>query len=247
MKEIRYEKYSVRRNEEMKYELIKYDKTLEPRALIGSLLNIYEDYQSSIGRKSSMNSNYLNKKNNPEKALSKSWYDKADDKQIQQLNKNLTSIFRTQNPVSNDELFWTSFKGYAVNLKNVKCKLNKKVNGLSAKPIIDIAIEINHFLDGEQCVTALQGLGYSYRGTNVLPERHYFSKGEPRTHQIHMYQTGNRYLFEQINFRDYLRSNELARSEYEQLELNLSSVNTNDKHKYAEGKTDFVKSILERI
>ncbi|WP_144557648.1 GrpB family protein [Bacillus pumilus] len=121
------------------------------------------------------------------------------------------------------------------------------VNGLSAKPIIDIAIEIDFFLEGQQCVSALQGLGYSYRGTNVLPERHYFNKGEPRTHQIHMYQTGNRYLLEQLNFRDYLRSNELVRNEYEQLKLNLSSLNKNDKHKYAEGKTIFVQSILERI
>lgn len=133
---------------------------------------------------------------------------------------------------------------YIVNVHHIG---STAVNGLSAKPIIDIAIEINHFLDGEQCVTALQGLGYSYRGVNVLPERHYFSKGEPRTHQIHMYQTGNRYLLEQINFRDYLRSNELARSEYQQLKLNLSNENKNDKHKYAEGKTDFVMSILERI
>lgn len=61
-----------------------------------------------------------------------------------------------------------------------------------------------------------------------------------------MYQTGNRYLLEQINFRGYLRSNELARSEYQQLKLNLANVNKNDKHKYAEGKTEFVKSILER-
>lgn len=119
--------------------------------------------------------------------------------------------------------------------------------GLSAKPIIDIAIEIDDFLDGEQCVTALEGLGYSYKGTNVLPERHYFNKREPRTHQIHMYQTGNRYLLEQLNFRDYLRSNELVRSEYEQLKLYLSILNKNEKHKYAEGKTDFVQSILERI
>lgn len=126
MKGIQYEKYSVRRNEEMKYELIKYDKTLEPRDLIGSLLNIYEDYQSSTGRKSSMNSNYLSKKNNPEKALSKSWYDRADVKQIEQLKKNLVSIFRTQKAVSNDELFWTSFKGHAEALKNAECKLNKK-------------------------------------------------------------------------------------------------------------------------
>ena len=122
---------------------------------------------------------------------------------------------------------------YIVNVHHIG---STAVNGLSAKPIIDIAIEINHFLDGEQCVTALQGLGYSYRGINVLPERHYFSKGEPRTHQIHMYQTGNRYLLEQINFRDYLRSNELARSEYQQLKLNLANVNKNDKHKYAEEK-----------
>lgn len=132
---------------------------------------------------------------------------------------------------------------YIVNVHHIG---STAVNGLSAKPIIDIAIEINHFLDGEQCVTALQGLGYSYRGINVLPERHYFSKGEPRTHQIHMYQTGNRYLLEQINFRDYLRSNELARSEYQQLKLNLSNENKNDKHKYAEGKTEFVKSILDK-
>ncbi|MDX5486672.1 GrpB family protein [Bacillus pumilus] len=133
---------------------------------------------------------------------------------------------------------------YIVNVHHIG---STAVNGLSAKPIIDIAIEIDCFLDGKQCVTALQELGYSYRGINVLPERHYFNKGEPRTHQIHMYQTGNRYLLEQLNFRDYLRSNELVRNEYEQLKLNLSSLNKKDKHKYAEGKTNFVQSILERI
>ncbi|MEK5132985.1 GrpB family protein [Bacillus sp. FSL W8-0645] len=133
---------------------------------------------------------------------------------------------------------------YTVNVHHIG---STAVNGLSAKPIIDIAIEIDCFLDGKQCVTALQELGYSYRGINVLPERHYFNKGEPRTHQIHMYQTGNRYLLEQLNFRDYLRRNELVRNEYEQLKLNLSSLNKKDKHKYAEGKTNFVQSILERI
>lgn len=96
-------------------------------------------------------------------------------------------------------------------------------------------------------MTALEGLGYLYRGSNVLPERHYFNKGEPRTHQIHMYQTGNRYLLEQLNFRDYSRNNEQPRSEYEHLKHKLASSNKNDKHKYAEEKTDFVKSILERI
>lgn len=121
------------------------------------------------------------------------------------------------------------------------------VRGLSAKPIIDIAIEIEDFNDGKHCVTPLEKLGYSYSGINILPERHYFSKGEPRTHQIHMYQTGSTYLVEQLKFRDYLRSNENARIEYEELKIELSKTNKHKKHKYADEKTNFVNTVLENI
>ncbi|ALM28965.1 GrpB family protein [Bacillus altitudinis] len=133
---------------------------------------------------------------------------------------------------------------YIINVHHIG---STAVKGLSAKPIIDIAIEIEHFFDGEKCVIALEALGYSYKGTDVLPERHYFNKGEPRTHQIHMYQRHNKYLLEQLNFRDYLRNNEQARSEYQQLKLKLSRLHGNDKHKYAHEKTAFIKSILEKI
>ncbi|PAV27742.1 hypothetical protein CIL05_20220 [Virgibacillus profundi] len=121
------------------------------------------------------------------------------------------------------------------------------VKHLSAKPIIDIAIEINDFNGGEFCISPLEEIGYSYKGTEILPDRHYFSKGEPRTHQIHMYQSGNKYLLEQLKFRDYLRKYDKARVEYEQLKLKLSKTNKNNKHRYAEEKTDFVKSILEKL
>jgi len=121
------------------------------------------------------------------------------------------------------------------------------VNHLSAKPIIDIAVEINKFSYGEYCVSYLESLGYLYQGTNILPDRHYFSKGEPRTHQIHMYQSGSKYLIEQLEFRDYLRRNDEARIEYEQLKQNLLVANKNNKHKYADEKSDFVKVILEKI
>ncbi|KEZ50854.1 GrpB family protein [Metabacillus indicus] len=120
------------------------------------------------------------------------------------------------------------------------------IEGLCAKPIIDIAIEIHDFSKGEKCAPALEKIGYAYRGTNVLPDRHYFNKGEPRTHQIHMYETGNRYLAEQLRFRDCLRRNEQQRREYERLKLALASSNSNDKHKYADGKTEFVRAILEK-
>lgn len=121
------------------------------------------------------------------------------------------------------------------------------IKNLSAKPILDIAIEIKSFNDGEFLAKPLENLGYSYKGTNILPDRHYFNKGEPRTHQIHMYQVNNQYLVEQLAFRDYLRKNENARNEYEQLKKKLASTNSNDKHKYANEKTDFIKSIVSKI
>ncbi|SEI86767.1 GrpB domain, predicted nucleotidyltransferase, UPF0157 family [Alkalibacterium gilvum] len=120
------------------------------------------------------------------------------------------------------------------------------VRGLSAKPIIDIAIEINNFYDGDQCVTPLKDLGYSYGGVNILPDRHYFYKGEPRTHQIHMYQTGSKFLIEQLNFRDCLRNNDKIKREYQELKMSLSESHKHNKHKYADEKTNFINSILAK-
>jgi len=121
------------------------------------------------------------------------------------------------------------------------------VKYLSSKPIIDIAIELNKFSDGEKCISALESIGYTSHGTNILPDRYYFTKGEPRTHQIHMYQAGNQHLIDQLKFRDYLRNNNIAKNEYESLKIELSKINKQDKHKYAEEKTSFIRTILEDI
>lgn len=121
------------------------------------------------------------------------------------------------------------------------------VKDLSAKPILDIAVEIKNFQSGEKISDKLKRLGYTYAGTNILPDRHYLIKGEPRTHQIHMYQSGSEYLQEQLIFRDYLRKNTEVRKEYQQLKMQLAKANKTDKHKYAEEKTTFIQSILKEI
>ncbi|MDD8002668.1 GrpB family protein [Bacillus cereus] len=117
---------------------------------------------------------------------------------------------------------------------------------LSAKPIIDIAIELEDYKDGLKCIQKLELLNYKYR-KDVLPERYYFNKGEPRTHQIHMYEQRNKHLIEQLQFRDYLIDNKTARIQYEQLKIQLSKANPNDKHQYAEDKTNFIKSVLAKL
>ncbi|MDQ8738696.1 GrpB family protein [Paenibacillus sp. LHD-38] len=121
------------------------------------------------------------------------------------------------------------------------------VKNLSAKPIIDIAIELTDFQLGKNCIQGLETLGYEYRGTDILPDRHYFSKGEPRTHQIHMFQTGSLYLKKQLAFRDYLLRNDEALDEYQTLKERLSKVHQTDKVTYSHAKTDFINSIMENL
>lgn len=119
------------------------------------------------------------------------------------------------------------------------------IQGLSAKPIIDIAIEIHTFNDGENCAEPLKRLNYAYRGTHMLPNRHYFSKGNPRTHQIHMHQKGDKLLLEQLAFRDYLIQDETARLEYEDLKQRLVKEYQNDRPAYTAAKSDFIRNILK--
>ncbi|EIT86011.1 hypothetical protein A374_09249 [Fictibacillus macauensis ZFHKF-1] len=119
------------------------------------------------------------------------------------------------------------------------------VRGLAAKPIIDIAIEIRQFQEGECCARSLERLGYEYKGTNILPERHYFNKGEPRTHQIHMFKRENSYLHEHLYFREYLRKHDEAREAYEQLKREMAKDAQGDKYKYTDGKSAFIQKILQ--
>ncbi|HGH7173357.1 TPA: GrpB family protein [Bacillus wiedmannii] len=149
-----------------------------------------------------------------------------------------------KNFLSEKEKIQDKIGEYIMNIHHIG---STSVKHLSAKPIIDIAIEIKDFKDGANTSSPLEKLGYSYRGTNILPDRHYFSKGEPRTHQIHMHQCGNKHLLEQLKFRDYLRDNDEARIEYERLKLNLAKLNKNNRQKHTEEKTTFIRTILGEI
>lgn len=58
-------------------------------------------------------------------------------------------------------------------------------------------------------------------------------------------QNGKGYL-EHIALRDYLRSNEGARDEYGELKYKLAEKYRNDIDNYIDGKTDFVRKILDK-
>ena len=117
-----YEKKSVTK-QNSRYVLKEYNVDKEPRNEIGELLSVYEDYESKTGRKSKLNSNYDN--DIDKWTLSSSWFEKASNEQINQLNKNLYSFFKNRCSTPNNQLFWTAKKSIAPKLVNGKTKINK--------------------------------------------------------------------------------------------------------------------------
>ncbi|HUP26806.1 MAG TPA: methylated-DNA--[protein]-cysteine S-methyltransferase, partial [Chloroflexia bacterium] len=57
---------------------------------------------------------------------------------------------------------------------------------LAAKPVIDILVGIREYPLAEKAIQSVVALGYEYMGEYGIPRRHYFHKGKPRTHHVHI-------------------------------------------------------------
>lgn len=127
------------------------------------------------------------------------------------------------------------------------------VEGLVAKPIVDILIGLNSLEDAQFCIPKLEELNYEYitEFEDVLPDRRYFRK--PPTDQgsrdfhVHMVEIKTYFWKRQLIFRDYLRKFPKVANEYGELKLRLAAVLQEDRDAYTEGKTDFIMGILEKV
>ena len=116
------------------------------------------------------------------------------------------------------------------------------VEGLAAKPIIDIILEVSNLDLLDKSTGAFQDLGYEVMGEFGIVGRRYFRKGRiNRTHQIHAFKSGDLNIKRHIAFRDYLKEHPLVKSEYEGLKKDLAKSCNNNIDVYCDGKDDFVK------
>lgn len=124
------------------------------------------------------------------------------------------------------------------------------VEGLAAKPIIDIMIGLNDFSAAADFVPRIQRLGYEYAPEHeaVMPFRRYFRKkaGGVKTHHLHMVQKGGEFWRRHLLFRDYLRANPDAAAAYAALKKELARRDWDDGSGYTDAKTAFITDIEER-
>jgi GrpB-like predicted nucleotidyltransferase (UPF0157 family) len=128
------------------------------------------------------------------------------------------------------------------------------VHGLSAKPVIDILVEVTSLEETKkQIVPILETEGYEYFwrpafGDDGPPYYAWFIKRNlegKRTHHIHMVEADSE-LWDRIYFRDYLRQFPEIAKQYDDLKRRLSDQHTNDRVKYTEEKSGFILSVTKK-
>ncbi|MHC4123946.1 MAG: GrpB family protein [Planctomycetota bacterium] len=127
------------------------------------------------------------------------------------------------------------------------------VPNLSAKPIVDILIEVTSLEETKKkIVPVLESQGYDYFwrptfGDDIPPFYAWFikrdSKGN-RTHHIHMVESNFEH-WDRLFFRDYLIEYPDVAKEYQDLKLRLANNHPKDRIAYTNGKTKFIVRITQ--
>jgi GrpB-like predicted nucleotidyltransferase (UPF0157 family) len=118
------------------------------------------------------------------------------------------------------------------------------VEGLPAKPIVDVQVSVRDVEDEASYVSAIEELGVSSRFRSRAQVYYRPGGDEPITVLTHVCTAGGEWEREHLLFRDYLRAHPEARSAYARLKQELGERYRDDRLAYNEGKTDFVLDTL---
>ena len=125
------------------------------------------------------------------------------------------------------------------------------IEGLGAKPVIDIMIGVYDFSIINNQIEKITNLGYQYINAyeDVMPYRRFFikEKEKVRTHHIHMVEINTEFWLRHLAFRDYLINHPIEKLEYYNLKKELSRREWKDGNEYAAAKTDFIQMIMRKI
>lgn len=127
------------------------------------------------------------------------------------------------------------------------------VPGLAAKPIIDIDIVFNNPSIFPLIKQALESIGYFHNGNQGIEDREVFKRLGTKQHEVldairhHLYvcSADSPALKRHLITRDYLRNNEWAKAEYQQMKYALAEKAGQDQKAYAVLKEATVNAFID--
>ena len=124
------------------------------------------------------------------------------------------------------------------------------VQGLSAKPIIDIDVVIKDYSELENVISALGKIGYQHEGNLGITGREAFKyegKEHLRKHHLYVCPEDSQELRRHIAFRDYLKTHPDAVREYSRIKEEGAELYSDDIDRYIEHKSPFIEKIYAEI
>ncbi len=160
--------------------------------------------------------------------------------QVDKYSENWPAIF-------NDEKVVIQNVTGNVNIEHIG---STSVPGLNAKPVIDMMAMADDLNDVMNFVEPLKKIGYVYIPELELqiPDRKFFQKRIDDIPKYHLSfaEPTSQYWKEHILFRNYLKTHPESVNEYENLKKQLAEKFVSDFDAYNAGKTEFIRSIIEK-
>ena len=123
------------------------------------------------------------------------------------------------------------------------------VEGLSAKPIIDMDVVIEDYDVFAEVVDALSSFGYRHEGNLGIEGREAFKydgKEHLMKHHLYVCTKDSKELKRHLFFRDYLRAHKDAVLEYSRIKEEGARLFPEDIDKYIEYKSPFIEGIYKK-
>lgn len=120
------------------------------------------------------------------------------------------------------------------------------VEGLSAKPCIDVDVVIRSYEDLDEVIRGLAAIGYRHEGDLGIPGREAFayeSKPHLQTHHLYVCPRDSEELHRHVVFRDYLRSHPEAVRRYSQVKETAAHLYPDDIDGYIAFKSPCIEEL----
>lgn len=150
---------------------------------------------------------------------------------------------------------------YEKHLSDIDCKIihigSTSVEGLAAKPIIDVDIVVKTQEDIQKCIQRLEQLGYVHAGQRGIQGRESFDRRDERVpyneevekwrdHHLYLCLEGIDALNNHLKLKAFLKSHPEAVRAYSELKKDLAKKYPHNIDSYIAKKTDLIVDFLKK-